>query len=160
MIFRTEEAKKNLARSWQRLDRPFFAAGACHVLAAAFLKTYPKAGFHAFLILPETNLRGSHVAVTNGLVVFDYHGYVRHDAYLAHYFSKIRRFYPGWQGKILRLEESPTAKSFCQKYQHRLPDQYWKDPQPRAVSYLNRFPPPHLLETDPRQAQDDRWMGY
>lgn len=31
--------------SWNRDDVRFFAAGACHILAFAFLEVYPKAGF-------------------------------------------------------------------------------------------------------------------
>src|SRR5471032_3305755 len=83
MIFRTEEQKHDLTRSWHRSDRPFFAAGACHVLAAAFLEVYPNAGFHPFLILPGPGLRGSHVFVSDGETVFDYHGFSGHDRFLS-----------------------------------------------------------------------------
>lgn len=140
MIFRTEEQKRDLTRSWHRPDRPFFAAGACHVLAAAFLEANPNDGFHPFLILPNPGLRGSHVFVSDGRTVFDYHGFSRHDHYLSHYFTKIYRFFPRWHGEVIRLTESPIDVSFCEKYNHRLPSQYPHDPLPRAFSYLARFP--------------------
>ena len=139
MIFRTEEQKRDLIRSWRRPDRPFFAAGACHVLAAAFLETYPSAGFRPFLILPARGLRGSHVFVSNSNIVFDYHGFSKHDYYLSHYFSKIRRFFPQWHGEVIGLNESPISVSFCGAHNCRLPSQYLHDPLPRAFAYLSRF---------------------
>jgi hypothetical protein len=139
MIFRTAEQKHDLIRSWHRPDRPFFAAGACHILAAAFLEAYPHASFHPFLILPNPGLRGSHVFVSNGKTAFDYHGFSRHDQYLSHYFTKICRFFPLWNGEVIRLKESPVGASFCRAYNCRLPSQYLHDPLPRAFSYLARF---------------------
>jgi len=149
MIFLSDKAKKDLVKSWNRPERPFFAAGACHILAAVFLETFSNRGYHTLFIEPEAGYRGGHVVVSNGKTVFDYHGYTDQDVYLAHYFSKIRRFFPHWQGVVRRLEESPMEKPFCQKYQYRMPDQYWRDPRPRAFSYLQRFKQPHRTEADP-----------
>jgi len=142
MIFRTEEQKHDLIRSWHRPDRPFFAAGACHVLAAAFLEAYPHAGFQPFLILPNPGLRGSHVFVSDGKTAFDYHGFSELDYFLDHFFTKIRRFFPHWCGEVIQLKESPISTSFCEKHNSRLPSQYLHDPLPRAFSYLARFPFP------------------
>jgi hypothetical protein len=139
MIFRTEEQKHDLVRSWHRPDRPFFAASACHVLAAAFLEVYPNAGFHSLLILPGPGLRGSHVVVSDGQTVFDYHGFSEHHRFLSHYSARIWRFFPRWHGKLIRLEGSPIGVPFCRRYNHRLPSQYPHDPLPRAFSYLARF---------------------
>jgi len=140
MIFRTEEQKSDLIRSWNRPDRPFFASGACHVLASAFLETRPNAGFRPFLILPEPGLRGSHVFVSDGKIAFDYHGFSKHEHFLSHYFAKISRFFPLWNCDVIDLKESPTSVSFCETYNHRLPSQYLHDPMPRAFAYLARFP--------------------
>jgi hypothetical protein len=148
MIFRSENAKKDLVGSWNRPDRPFFAAGACHVLAAVFLETYPEAGYYSLFIRPEAGYRGSHVVVSNGGMIFDYHGYTEYNAYLTHYISKIRRFFPQWRGAIQRLEESPIEKLFCRKHRCRMPEQYLHDPRPRALSYLQRFDHPNPLWTD------------
>jgi len=143
MIFRTPEEKKDLIRSWNLPDRPFFAAGACHILAAAFLQTYRDAGYYALHIKPDAGFRGQHVLVSNGSVTFDYHGYAREEAYLSHYFSKIHRFIPHWRGVVKTLSINPTEKAFCQEHRHRMPDQYLHDPRPRAISYLRRFKPPN-----------------
>jgi hypothetical protein len=140
MIFRTEEQKHDQMRLWNRPDRPFFAAGACHVLAAAFLEAYPNAGYRPVLILPKPGLRGSHVFVSNGNTAFDYHGFSKHEHFVFHYFDKISRLFPQWRGDVIDLKESPTSVSFCGKYNHRLPNQYLHDPMPRAFSYLARFP--------------------
>ena len=142
MIFRSPEAKSDLLRSWNRPDRPFFAAGACHILAVAFLEAYPDAGYRPIHLRPEAGHRGSHVAVSNGRVIFDYHGYTDEETYFAHYFSKIRRFFPDWQGTVVPLNESPTGIIFCREYQHRMPDQYPHDPRSRAAFYLKRFRAP------------------
>jgi hypothetical protein len=142
MIFRSQQAKEDTVHSWHRPDRVFFAAGACHLLAAAFLETYSAAGYYPIIIRPEEGYRGTHVAVSNGEFVFDYHGYTEEPRYCAHFFKKIGRFFPGWQGTILALNEFPGGESFCRKYLHRLPDQYLFDPRPRALSFLRRFRAP------------------
>jgi hypothetical protein len=142
MIFRTPDEKRDLVRSWKRPDRPFFAAGACHVLAAVFLETYPKAGYQPLFIRPSAGQRGGHVLVSNGRTVFDYHGYAEEAVYLAHYYCRIRRFFPSWQGTLVRLKGSPLEAGFCQENQLRQPDQFPQDPRPRALRYLQRFPEP------------------
>ena len=134
MIFRTQKQKHDLAGSWSRPDRPFFASGACHVLAAAFLEAYPNADYHPFLILPNPGLRGSHVFVSDGKIAFDYHGFSKYDHYLSHFFTKIRRFFPRWHGQVIRLTESPIGVSFCEAHHCRLPSQYLHNPLPRAFS--------------------------
>jgi hypothetical protein len=139
MIFRTPEAKRDLLRSWNRPDRPFFASGACHILAAAFVEAYPGAGYRPIQIRPDAGHRGGHVIVSNGQTVFDYHGFSDYEIFLAHYFSKVRRFIPGWQGTIVPLMESPSGSIFCQREGCRMPHQFPCDPWPRAFSFLKRF---------------------
>lgn len=34
---------------------------------------------------------------------------------------------------------------FCAEHHHRMPDQYWRDPIPRAREYVGRYHPPWLL---------------
>jgi hypothetical protein len=142
MIFRTAESKNDLISSWNRPDRPFFAAGACHILAAVFLETYPNSGYCSFHVVPGPGLRGAHLFVSNDQLVFDYHGYVEMERYLAHFTTKMARFFPGWHGQIKRLDASPVDESFCHEFQHRLPSQYLHDPRPRALDYIKHFPPP------------------
>lgn len=49
--------KQDPARRWSLPDRVFFACGACHILAYAFLKAYPRSGFAPLWIKPS---KGGH----------------------------------------------------------------------------------------------------
>jgi hypothetical protein len=53
--------KDDPIRRWQRLDRHFFANGACQVLAFAFLQRYPDLDFHARWIRPAPGFSGNHI---------------------------------------------------------------------------------------------------
>jgi hypothetical protein len=139
MIFRLTRQKEDPRITWNRPDRPFFAAGACHILAAVFLETYPDAGYSPFFILPGEGFRGSHVFVSDGRTVFDYHGYSPRDLYLRHFAARMRRFFTGWQAHLLHLKASPDGEAFCREHRHRLPEQFFGDPRPRARNYLRRF---------------------
>jgi hypothetical protein len=142
MIFRTDEQKRDLKGGWNRPDRPFFATGACHILAAAFLETYPCAGYAPIFVKPNGNFRGGHVLVANAEIVFDYHGYTERMFYFDHFAIKMGRFFPRWSAQALPLLESPAAWDFCRQTNHRHPSQFIKDPFPRAFAYLQRFPAP------------------
>jgi hypothetical protein len=91
IILRTAEEKADQRLSWSLPDEEFFASGACHVLAAAFLKTYPDAGFEAWSISPRGGQRGSHMVVVRDDLVFDWAGYSRRDDFLADYFGAMQR---------------------------------------------------------------------
>jgi hypothetical protein len=142
VIFRTDEQKRDFVGSWNRPDRPFFAASACHVLAAAFLQTYPSIGYTAVLVRPSKGFRGTHVVVTDEKTVFDYHGYPRRAFYFDHHFTKMRRFFPGWSAELIPLSESPIDWSFCHVHRHRHPSQFFQNPLPRALAFVQRFPSP------------------
>lgn len=139
MIFRSDKDKADLMRSWHRPDRSFFASGACHILAHIFLQQYPDSGYHAINIRPHPNFRGGHIIVSDGNTVFDYHGYSDHDRFMAHYFAKIRRYFPGWQADLIPIHESLVDSSFCAQLLLRTPPQYLHDPMPRARAFLARF---------------------
>jgi len=149
MIFRTAESKNDLVRSWNRPDRPFFAAGACHILAAVFLESYTDSGYTPFLVLPDSGFRGVHIFVSNKTLVFDYHGFVEKDRYLSHFREKINRLFPGWRGRIEEISGSPIDVSFCRETGHRLLQQFLHDPRKRAFSYLKRFPFPSFPSLPP-----------
>ena len=67
--------KSNPVKRWNLPERAFFACGACHILAYAFLDAYPDSGFHAVWIRPEAGFTGNHVFVRNGEIASDFHGY-------------------------------------------------------------------------------------
>jgi hypothetical protein len=148
MIFRSDSQKSDPVASWHRPDRAFFAGGACHILSHVFLQEYPRSGYRPAYILPRQGFRGSHVIVSDGEMVFDYHGYCDHERYLGRYFTKMRRRFPGWEADVLSIEGSPVGRDFCSRFNHRLPSQFFSDPLPRAKKFLARFSPPHYSRHD------------
>jgi len=128
-----------LEGSFNRPNRPFFAAGACHILAHALLTKLDEELWYAVFIEPKLNFSGMHVFVTNGIIVLDYHGTTAHETYIEHYVSKMQRFFPGWQCSFKRLKISTIGKDFCDMYKHRMPDQYYRDPLPRAYEYATKL---------------------
>ena len=80
--------KQNPVRRWNLPDRAFFAAGACHILAYAFLERYPEAGFAPLWIKPAPGHTGNHIIIVREDRAFDYHGHSDRSALLAHYCAK------------------------------------------------------------------------
>ena len=58
--------KKHPEKRWALPDRVFFACGACHILAYAFLRRFPDRGFRALWIRPAQGFTGNHIIVANG----------------------------------------------------------------------------------------------
>lgn len=136
MLFRTPAQKADLAWSWQRGDRAFFAAGACHVLAHEFLLTPAGRGFRPIMVQPAPGFRGGHVFASDGILVFDYHGFSRHAVYVAHYLRKIQRFFPGWRGSIVDITDSFWTDAWFDQTNHRRPHQFHRDPTDRARHFI------------------------
>ena len=141
IILRTPEEKADLGLSWSRPDEDFFASGGCHVLAAAFLETYPGAGFEAWSIWPKRGHRGGHMVVARDELVFDWAGYSRRDAFLTEYFEAMRTTFPDWDASFERVYECPVDREFCARTGARHPSQFLHDPLPRARAFVARFPP-------------------
>lgn len=138
MIFRTPEQKNDLYASWNRPDRPFFAAGACHILIQAFLERPESAGFQPFMIVPAEGFRGGHLFAASPTQVFDYHGFSDRKAYLRHFNRKIRRFFPAWQGELIPIAE-PLMTEFYARHNLRAPHQFHRDPLPRACAFVDKL---------------------
>lgn len=81
---RTPGSKRDPVKQWKLPYRVFFAAGACHILAYAFLQLRPKSGFEPRWIRPIAGDSGNHIVLIRGDVVFDYHGYSRWNAFWLH----------------------------------------------------------------------------
>jgi hypothetical protein len=139
MIFRTPTQKADLKWMWERGDRAFFAAGACHVLAHEFLQTEAGRGFYPFMIVPEPGFRGSHVIATNGRIVFDYHGISFHEAYEQHFKRKIVRFFPDWRGQFIEAGDNFWTDAWFAAHQLRRPDQFYRNPTERARRFIALF---------------------
>lgn len=88
--------KEDPVRRWALPERVFFAAGACHILAHAFLERFPRAGFSPLWIRPRPGFTGNHVFVTNGDLAFDYHGYLPTSRLVQHYTKRAERRFPNW----------------------------------------------------------------
>lgn len=136
MLFRTPRQKADLEWSWFRGDRAFFAAGACHVLAREFLLTPGGRNFHPIVIMPAPGFRGGHVFVSNGVTVFDYHGYSEHERFVTHYLRKITRLFPGWRGAVLDITDTFWTDAWFTDTSHRRPEQFHRDPTERARRFI------------------------
>jgi len=41
-----------------------------------------------------------------------------------------------------RIHVALGLAEFCEQHNHRMPNQYWRDPLPRAHEYVGRYAPP------------------
>lgn len=131
---------------WALPDRVFFACGACHILAHAFLERHGRHGHRAVWLRPAAGHRGNHIFVDLGGIVFDYHGYSDRDAFLAHTVRRARQRMPGWEATLVPLPREVLV-SEARSRSHdglwlREPGQFLHDALPRARAFLDRFPPP------------------
>ena len=68
---RTKGGKRCPIINWALPERVFFACGACHILAYAFLKAYPDSGFTPVWIRPLKGYTGNHILVVRDQLAFD-----------------------------------------------------------------------------------------
>lgn len=138
--------KSDPEKRWALSERVFFACGACHILAFAFLERYPDAGFAPIWIRPANGFAGSHIVVVRDDVAFDYHGYSRWPVLLNHIRRKANRWWPGWSADLIPLPTEVLVSEIRSRYYDRLwlrePEQFLYDASPRARACLDRFPPP------------------
>ena len=146
-MYRISGAKKrDPAERWYLPDRVFFACGACHILAHAFLERYGIAGKRALWLRPASGFTGNHIFVAGTDWVFDYHGYYGFDQFLAHTYRKAQRWWSGWQASLIELPRDvlisePKSRTYDGLWL-REPRQFLHNAMPRARAYLDRFPPP------------------
>jgi hypothetical protein len=138
--------KLDLAKRWSLPDRVFFACGACHILAEAFLERYGERDRRLIWFKPAQGFSGNHIVVLSGSRVFDYHGHADWDAFIAHTFKRARQHWPGWDAALVdipRVVLTSNAKSkLIDGLWLREPSQFLHNALPRARDYLNRFPGP------------------
>jgi hypothetical protein len=66
-MYRIEGRKKRDPRlRWNLPDRVFFACGACHILAHAFLERHEPPGAKAVWLKPDPGFTGNHIVVAGG----------------------------------------------------------------------------------------------
>jgi hypothetical protein len=144
--------KDDPVRRWALPERVFFASGACHILAYAFMRRWPDAGYAATWIKPAAGFTGNHVFVSRGEWAFDYHGHSCRRALLAHTWRKSRRWWPGWDADLIPLPPKVLISERLSKTYPGLwlrePRQFLHDALPRAEAFLDRFSLPSQVATD------------
>ena len=133
--------KDNPGRRWHRPDRHFFANGACHVLAYAFLERYPDLGFRARWIKPAPGYSGNHIFVTDGAVALDYHGLSTEVRLLSLASRRAQRFFPGWDAALIDLPSdvliSEAKSREIDGLWLREPQQFLHNAMPRARAFID-----------------------
>lgn len=139
-------SKLDQIKRWALPDRVFFAAGACHILAHAFLECHGTPDMVVEWIKPIPSHTGNHHFISWDGMAFDYHGYTRRNRLLAHYWKRGRSRGPGWDATMERLPpEVLISEAKSKTYDGlwlREPGQFLHNALPRARLYLDRFPAP------------------
>jgi hypothetical protein len=132
MFRRTPQERADQEVSWRRPDQAFFAAGACHILAWEFVARHPAYGVVAIRKVGEPN--PSHVIASDGTWAFDHDGWTLEKDLLA----ATTAYEPDATWALVPITSG--LATFCAENYHRMPEQYFEDPRPRARAYLDRFP--------------------
>lgn len=132
--------KESSAIQWDLPDRVFFACGACHILTYTFIQSNPD--FQALWIKPHAGYRGNHIIAANGKIAFDYHGISNQHVLLKHTFDKANRWWSGWNMEVIPLPEDVLISEEKSKTYEglwlRQPDQFYKNPIPRAQDFIQK----------------------
>jgi hypothetical protein len=138
----------NAEMRWALPDRVFFACGACHILAYAFVERWGRPDLRVLWIKPAGKI-GNHILVDGGDWVFDYHGYSDKTRFLDHTWRGARRRWPGWDATLVELPPDVlVSEQKSRTYDGlwlREPEQFLHDPMPRATAYLDRFGQPPAI---------------
>jgi hypothetical protein len=138
--------KQDPLRRWALPDRVFFACGACHILAYAFIKARPTSGFAPIWIRPTRGFIGNHIVAVRDNLAFDYHGFSIWPRLLKHMELKANRWWPGWSAELVALPlDVLISERKSREYDGlwlREPKQFLHDAMPRAESFVLRFDRP------------------
>ena len=137
---RTDAERADQMLAWQRSDKAFFAAGACHILAWTFLETYPSAGFYPVGLRRVGQAHVGHAYVADGTWAFDHDGWTLEEELLRVTRRAHARLDP--EIEIERLVVGTDLEAFCERHNSRTPSQFVLDPRPRALRYLTGFDQP------------------
>ena len=135
---------------WALPDRIFFACGACHILAHAFLQRHGRPEHEVLWIKPIEGYTGNHIFVTGDGWTFDYHGYSDRRRYLAHTWRRAGQLWPGWNADIIPLPRDVLVSEARSRtfpgLRLREPGQFLHDALPRANRFLDRFAAPPMAD--------------
>jgi hypothetical protein len=121
--------------SWERADQAFFAAGACHILAWVARESHPDRPIGITGLRFATGQQVFHVYATWNDWAFDHSGWNPE----SQLFTANQDFE---DRPLVRVDIVTDLAGFCAEHQSRMPDQYRRDPRPRARGYLGRYSPP------------------
>lgn len=76
---------------------------------------------------------------TDGVVAFDYHGYLPRDRFLQRYRAGWNARYPGWNACIEPITFDLLDTTALNKRKHLGPDQFFADPIVRAQDFIAKF---------------------
>lgn len=146
LLERTPEEKRDMFLSWQRPDKAFFASGACHILAHQFLSLHPGEGFVLVRIKPRDNLPGNHYYASNGVWMFDYHGWSLEAEYLEAMKKVYLKNHLAWEFERIELPEGLVAHIASGDHNLRPPEYFPELPWRRAYTFIHQFDtsPPKL----------------
>lgn len=131
---RTPEEYQDPLLAWRRPDIAFFGAGACHILAFAFLRFYSDKGFSVVHIRPTSTDDGHHVYASDGAWAFDHNGWTKEEELLTIHEAAERQHNSRWTYERVVITEDLAA--FCQKNNHMLPEDFPYSPWERAFRYI------------------------
>ncbi|MGD9958878.1 hypothetical protein [Nocardioides sp.] len=132
---RTQAERDDQLLSWQRTDRAFFAAGGCHILAWTCRELYPAQSIGIAALRAADEDQVFHTFATWRDWAFDHSGWHSEEDLI-----RVNEDFVGY--RLARVEIATNLAEFCLQHDHRMPDQYYDDPQPRARRYVHRFDPP------------------
>ena len=136
---RTPEEYKDPFLAWQREDKAFFAAGACHILALMFLSLHLNEDFALIHIKPTHHKKGHHMYASDGTWAFDFNGWTLEEELLKAYEAAYKESYPDWEYE--RIEVKNDLPTYLLKNNHRPPEYFPYLPWERAYKYIKQFEP-------------------
>ena len=123
-------------RSWNRPDKHFFAAGACHILADAAAELTGRIG-ELVVIEPAGDRPGLHAYYRLDGRSFDFNGWADEADLLAATWDDYRADDPAWEATISVIDGG--LKAVCRRHPMRSPEAFAQPPKPRALAYAHRL---------------------
>ncbi len=130
---RTSEQVADVVLAWQRPDRPFFAAGACHILARQFVRRH--SAYRVVAIQPRPGWKGAHVFATNGKQAFDFNGWSLEADLIRANVEASRAESPDWEFDLLPATDD--FDEFCRSINCRTAELYPGDVEARADRFID-----------------------
>ncbi|MDB5178326.1 MAG: Nitrilase/cyanide hydratase and apolipoprotein N-acyltransferase [Patescibacteria group bacterium] len=136
IVGRTREERLDIFKAWNRPDKAFFAAGACHILGHLFSWMHRDEGFKLVYIKPNEGFPGSHMYASDGTWAFDFNGWTLEKELLETHTAAYKTHFPDWNCTKIVLENG-----LLDNVEGHLPPQFFPyPPWERAYKYIQQFP--------------------